>query len=184
VSYSIPVSSNPCCLPQSPSCYTWTATAPRLRNRYHTSIYHHLFEHHWDCPNHNSTAPDRGSSSCSLFASSSRTKHAPYSSQSRFQILDPALVGHLKKNHKDATIRIFSSTLSICIFYTLPSNYYSCETRVVTIILCNKRCRHSFASKPSYFIPNQRRDDCNLAVVLTPRDVCLRTSLQRCPCAS
>lgn len=56
-------------------------------------LIHHLFERRWDCPNHNSTAPDRGSSSCSLLASSSQSKHAASSGQSRLLILDPALVG-------------------------------------------------------------------------------------------
>lgn len=87
------VSSNPCCLPQSPSYYLGLPLPRGIWGQIPHLNYHHLFEHHWDCPNHNSTGPDRGSSSCSLFASSSRTKHASYSSQSRCQILDPALVG-------------------------------------------------------------------------------------------
>ena len=53
---------------------------------------------------------DRGSSSCSLFTSSSQTKHSAHSSQSRLPTLDP-------KNYKDAAVRISSSTLSICKFF-------------------------------------------------------------------
>jgi hypothetical protein len=59
-----------------------------------------------------------------LVTSSSQTKHTSYSSQSRLLILDPALVGQLQENSKDATIRIFSSTLSTCIsleHFTLPT---------------------------------------------------------------
>lgn len=98
---------------------------------------HHLFERRWDCPNHNSTAPDRGSSSCSLLASSSQFKHAASSSQSRLLILDPALVGQSQaklQGRHDSYLQQYTIHMYIRAS-PYQSKHYSCETRVVTIIL-------------------------------------------------